>query len=149
MEGHHFVLQSDVCPPQHASLGNTRPRLPLANSTGNAKYHNVASANLYNDHKGVTPQPPPNFTLPTLPSQPARQYPQRTALEARRAHIKSQRIQRNSRYNPILESENYQSYRSRQPKLNDDGIDDRDQKWPDDLEDLFLEGSLSPLSIRE
>lgn len=141
MEGHQFVLPSNICPSQHTSLVNTRQRLPLTDSAGNAQYHNVASMNTYNDRKGTRPQSPPHFIPPTLPSQPARQYPQRTALEARRAHIKDQRTQRNSRYNPILESEHYQSYRSRQPKLIDDGKDDRDQRWPDDLEDLFLEGS--------
>jgi len=119
-------------------LDTPRPRLPLTDSTGNAQYHTVATTNIYNDQKGIQPRPPPNFLLPTLPSQPARP-PHRTSLEARRSHIRSQRTQRGSKPNPIVESEHYQAYRSRQVKGNDG-----DQKWPDDLEDLFLEG-LSPM----
>lgn len=135
MEEQRFVLPSNVYPSQHSTLDPVRPRLPLTDSTGNAQYHNVATANIYNDQKGLQPRPPPNFTLPTLPSQPARQYPQRSSLEARRSHIRAQKANRSSKANPIIESEHYQLYRCRQVKESGD-----DKKWPDDLEELFLEG---------
>jgi hypothetical protein len=138
MEEHCYVLPSNVYPSLN-SLDTTRLRLPLTDSTGNTQYRTVATANIYSDQKGLQPRPPPNFLLPTLLSQPARP-PHRTSLEARRSHTRSQRTHRGSRRNPIVESEHYQAYRSRQVK-GDDG----DQKWPDDLEDLFLEGlSLIP-----
>src|SRR5277367_6633076 len=129
MEEYRYVLPSNIY--QQTSLDTPRPRLPLTNSTGNAKYHTVA---IYGDQKGLQPRPPPNFLLPTLPSQPACHHPQRTALEARRSNIRNQRAHRRSIPNPIIESEQYQAYRSRQVK----GDDDSDQKWPEDLEELFL-----------
>jgi hypothetical protein len=138
MEEQRYVLPSNVYPSEQSTLGPVRPRLPLSDSTGNAQYHTVATANIYNDHKGLQPRPPPNFTLPTLPSQPARQFPQRSSLEARRSQIRAQKSNRGIASNPIVESENYQLYRSRQVK---EGNKD-DQKWPDDLEELFLEGEL-------
>jgi hypothetical protein len=132
MEEHRYVLPSNFYPSLN-SLDTLRPRLPLTDSTGNAQYHTVATENIYVDQKGLQPRPPPNVLLPTLPSQPAR-LPHRTSLEARRSHIRSQRTHRGSRPNPIVESKHYRAYRSRQVKGNDD------QKWPDDLEDLFIEG---------
>lgn len=135
MEEQRYVLLSNVYPSQHTSQDITRPRPPLSDTTGNAQYHTVATAHIYSDQKGLQPRPPPNFSLPTLSSQPARQTSQRSALEARRSHIRTQKAQRGSKPNPIIESEQYQAYRSRQVK----GIDG-EQKWPEDLEDLFLEG---------
>lgn len=136
MEEQRYVLPSNVYPSLN-SLDTPRPRLPLIDSAANAKYHTVATETIYSDQKGLQPQPPPkpppNFLLPTLPSQPARP-PHRTSLEARRSHIRSQRAHRGSRPNPIVESEQYQAYRSRQITDKDD------KKWPDDLEELFLEG---------
>jgi hypothetical protein len=136
MEEHCYILPSNVYPPLNSS-DTPKPRLPLTDCTGNAQYHTVATANISSDQKGLQPRPPPNFLLPTLQSQPARPS-HRTSLEARRSHIRSQRTHRGSRINLIIESEHYRAYRSRQVK-GDDG----DQKWPDDLEDLFLEGWLS------
>jgi transcriptional enhancer factor len=140
MEGHRYVLQPNVYPSLN-SLDTPRPRLPLTDSTGNAQYQTVASANIYSDQKGLQPPPPPNFLLPTLPSQPARPS-HRTPLEARKSHKRSQRAYRGSKTNPIAQSEQYQAYRSRQERGNDD-----DQKWPDDLEELFLEGWLPVLVL--
>jgi hypothetical protein len=140
MEEHSCVLPSTIYPSLN-SLDNPKPRLPLTHSTGNAQYHTVATSNIYSDRKGPQPRRQPNSILPTLPSQPARPL-YRTSLEARRSHIRSQRAYRGSIQNPILESEHYRAYRSRQVK-GDDG----DQKWPDDLEDLFLEGWLSATLI--
>jgi transcriptional enhancer factor len=140
MEGHRYILQPNVYPSLN-TLDTPRPRFPLTDSTGNAQYQTVASANIYSDQKGLQPPPlpPPNFLLPTLPSQPARPS-HRTPLEARKSHKRSQRAYRGSKTNPIAQSEQYQAYRSRQGWDNDD-----DQKWPDDLEELFLEGWLSVL----
>jgi len=133
MDEHRYVLPSSVYPSLNSS-DIPRSRLPLTESTGNAHYHTVASANIYSNRKGLQPRPPPNFLLPTLPSQPARP-PHQTSLEARKSQIRSQRTYRGSKVNLIAESEPYQAYRSRQIKG-----DDEEQKWPDDLEELFLEG---------
>lgn len=135
MEEHRYFLPSNFCT-SLSSLDTPKPRTPLTDSTGNAHYHTVASENIYSDQKGLEPRPPPNFLLPTLPSQPAHPI-HRTSLEARKSHLRNQRVYRGSKVNPIAESEHYQAYRSRQVKGNDE-----DQKWPDDLEELFLEGWL-------
>jgi hypothetical protein len=131
MEEHRHILPSNFSSQQ---LDIPRPRHPLTDSTGNAHYHNVASGSIYGgDQKGHPSRveyQPPTFTLPTLPSQPASHS---SALAVRRKQIQNQRARRS--HNPIVESEHYQAYRSRQTK---DGADD--QKWPADLEDLFLEG---------
>lgn len=130
MEEHRYVLPSNVY--QQISLDTPKSRLPLTDSTGNAQYNTVA---IYGDQKGLRPRPPPNFLLPILPSQPAHQHAQRTPLEVRRSNIRNQRTQRISKPNLISGSEQYRAYRSRQ--VDDD---DKDQVWPDDLEELFLEG---------
>ncbi len=135
MEEQRYVLPSNVFPSLKPS-NTPRPRIPLTDSNGNAQYHTLASGNIYNDQKGLQPRPPPNFLLPTLPSQPAYR-PHRTPLAARKSCIRSQRTHRGSKWNLIIESKNYQDYRSRQVKGDD-------QIWPDHLEELFLEGRLSP-----
>ena len=135
MEEHRFVLPSNIFPLQQTPVDSIKPRLPLTDSTGNTKYHTVATANIYNDQKGLQPRPPPNFALPTLPSQPARYDSHRTPLEARRSNIRARRAHRSSKASFIIESEQYNAYRSRKIKADSD-----DAKWPDDLEELFLEG---------
>jgi hypothetical protein len=129
MDEHRQALQFNYTPHQ-LSLDASRPRYPLADSAGNAQ----APSSIYSDHKGAlanfTPQ---NFSLPTLPSQQVQKRPNKTALEVRKSQIRGHKFRRNR--NPIVESENYQNYRSRQTRNNP-----KDVKWPDDLEDLFLDG---------
>jgi hypothetical protein len=131
------MLSSQLYPSQPPNSSIARPRLPLTTSTGNIQFSNSSAPSAYDGRKETRPLPPPNFTLPTLPSQPAREFPLRTPLEARRAYVRSQRLSRLSKVRPILECEAYKAYRARQP-TKDSG---KNQIWPDELEDLFLEGN--------
>lgn len=133
MEEHRQILPSNFSS-QHLDTSKSRP--PLTDSTGNAQYPTVASTSIWADYKGQHHRleyPPPTFTLPTLPSQPAT-LPLRSSLELRRQHQRTQRELRHR--NPIVESDNYKNYRGRQVKEGNS----KDQKWPDDLEELFLDG---------
>ncbi|KAK0123119.1 hypothetical protein ONS96_010124 [Cadophora gregata f. sp. sojae] len=73
------------------------------------------------------------YSIPTLPSQPHHQAVGQT-VGLRRQNTRRQRQLRFNR-NPIVESSQYQAYRSRQ---NREGNDD-DKKWPEVLEDAFLD----------
>jgi len=81
----------------------------------------------------------PGYIIPVVPNQPTlRQHRAGSNLESRRQSV---RKQRNERYvgnqNPIYDSPQYLSYRQRQTR---EGSNDLDQKWPDVLEDAFLDG---------
>jgi hypothetical protein len=141
-----LILPSDY-PSQDLSQSlDIKPRQPLLDSTGNAQYHTLASSNIYHGHKGLQPRlehPPPKFTLPCLPSQPApRTLGMTRDLHQRRSSTRNHRSVRSAARcrNPIAQSPQYRAYRERQPKNSAD-----DQKWPNDLEDAFLDGMQSLL----
>lgn len=116
--------------------GHSRVRQPLSDSAGNAQLHALASVGLYHESKELQPRVDrPIYSIPTAPSQPARQ-PVANTLELRRHHTRRRRNQRPSR-NPILDSPQYQAYRARQVR---DGAAESDQKWPEVLELAFLDG---------
>lgn len=118
------------------SVHLSRSRQPLSDSAGNAQYHNLATIGTYHDLKGLQPRIDhnrPRYSLPTVPSQPAR--PVASALELRRNHTRRQRLNRHRSRNPLVDSPQYQAYRQRQCR---DGNDD--QKWPAELEEAFLDG---------
>ncbi|KAF8848566.1 hypothetical protein BDZ45DRAFT_605753 [Acephala macrosclerotiorum] len=73
------------------------------------------------------------YSIPTVPSQPARQ-PIANTLELRRQNTRKRRHMRFSR-NPIVDSPQYQAYRARQ---NRDG-NPNELKWPEILEVAFLD----------
>lgn len=134
MEEHRHIVPSNF---------SSQQRLPLIDSNANAQYHKIDSIDIYGDQKGETGHQSrleylaPPFKIPTLHSQPASRH-QLSALELRKHQYRTpQRLNRSR--NPIIDSPQYQAYRSRQSSK--DGPDE--QKWPDDLEDLFLEGTCS------
>ena len=130
MEGHQQDIPLNYAS-QQLSLDALKSRYPLADSAGNAQ--GPPLDNLYNYRKGALNHTPHSFSLPILPSQQAQIHPNQTPLEFRKSQTQSHRFHRSR--NPIVESENYQNYRSRQTRDNV-----KDMKWPDDLEDLFLDG---------
>lgn len=135
MDVRRHILPSNY-PPLPSSLDDHR--LPLGDSAGNAQIHKLASVGLNNhDSKGFSSRlDRPMYSVPTLPSQPARQSIGNT-LELRRQHTRRRRHMRIGR-NPIVDSPQYQAYRARQ---NRDGNPD-DLKWPEILEIAFLDGML-------
>jgi len=76
------------------------------------------------------------YSMPTLPSQPLRP-PVGNTLELRKRHNRQQRFNRHSNRNPIVDSPQYQAYRAR---ANRDGNPVSDSKWPEELENAFLDG---------
>jgi transcriptional enhancer factor len=142
LERHILPSSYPSHPPPHLEI--LRLRQPLQDSAGNAQHnHMLASSNSFNGHKGIQPRIEQNsnlrFSLPTLPSQ---RDPQSVSsqLERRRASNRAVRSMRTGHRNPIIDSPQYQAYRDRQPKSSQ-----KDQKWPDDLEEAFLDGMCSML----
>lgn len=142
MELRRHILPSNY-PSQHASLDDSlaRDRPPLTDSAGNSQLHTLASTVSHHDTKGFPPRFDRSlYTIPTVPSQPARQLLANTS-KLRRQNTRRRRHMRFSR-NPIVDSPQYQAYRARQNR--DGNIDDL--KWPECLEIAFLDGLLPPLS---
>lgn len=139
----------------------SRHRQPLADSAGNAQIqlHAGVSSNHYHDGKANQTRierhicrrcgkernsEDPHalnidgcrcmYSIPTLPSQPMR-LASGSALARRH---QSQHKQRRDRLimNPIMDSPQYIAYRDRQTRDRDAD----DQKWPQVLENAFLEG---------
>jgi transcriptional enhancer factor len=136
MESRRHILPSNYSS-QHTLLNSpvTRDRQPLTDSAGNAQLHTLASLGLHHDAKGFYPGLDRSlYSIPTVPSQPARQSVANT-LDVRRQNTRRRRHMRFSR-NPIVDSPQYQAYRARQ---NRDGNVD-DLKWPQILEFAFLDG---------
>jgi transcriptional enhancer factor len=110
-------------------------RQPLADSAGNTQLQALPSAGIYYESKGLQPRVERSmYSMPTLPSQPARQ-PIGNTLEVRRQSMRKRRHIKYSR-NPIVDSPQYQAYRARQAR---EGNSD-DAKWPLTLEIAFLDG---------
>lgn len=139
MESRRHILPSNYSS-QHTSLDSpvTRDRQPLTDSAGNAQLHTLASLGHHHDIKGFPPGLDRSlYSIPTVPSQPARQTVAST-LDVHRRQTRRRRHMRFSR-NPIVDSPQYQAYRARQ---NRDGNVD-DLKWPQILEFAFLDGKSS------
>lgn len=136
MDHRRHILPSDYTHqlPLDNPSGLSRARQPLSDSAGNAQHHILASVGLYHDSKGHQPRAErPMYSIPTVPSQP-HHPPVGQSVGLRRQNTRRQRQLRFNR-NPIVESSQYQAYRSRQ---NREGNDD-DKKWPEVLEDAFLD----------
>ena len=133
-------------PPQPSSISQlplddsstpSRARQPLTDAAGNAQIQALASVSLYyHDRKAIQPRVDMPMYIPTVPSQSPRQPPGNT-LELRRQSI---RRQKHCRFtfsrNPIVKSPQYIAYRDRQTREGNA----EDQKWPEVLEDAFLNG---------
>ena len=134
----HHILPSNY-PSRHAldeSDGHSRSRQPLTDSAGNTQLYVLDGLSTYNDSKLRTHR----YPVPTLPYQPKRQShhahrPSKTAAQLRREDIRQQKHYRHIR-NPIIDQPQYKAYRQRQAQ---EGKQD-DKKWPDVLEDAFLDG---------
>lgn len=131
-ESHDISLESS----------NLRIRRPLSSSAGNAQLYTLASGNHHRD-KGGQPRYHEDghmYPLMTLPSQPS--HPPRASagftLHQRKQHLRNLREQKQMKQirNPIVDSPQYQAYRERATR---EGNPD-DQKWPDVLEEAFLDG---------
>ncbi len=121
-------------------------RQPLQESTGNAQYNIFAAlrssypqrvdglASLSSSIPHGIPAPP---MVPTLPTQAlgSTRYESAYAmsLQHQRSRLQLNQRRRRRAINPISLSPQYQNYRKRQK-------DKEDQKWPDTLEDAFLDG---------
>ncbi|ESZ97337.1 hypothetical protein SBOR_2267 [Sclerotinia borealis F-4128] len=123
------------------SSGLSRLKEPLSDSTGNAQLHELASVNIYHDSKRhpMRGQERSMYSMPTLPSQPLRP-PAGNTLELRKRQNRQQRFNRHSNRNPIVDSPQYQAYRAR---ANRDGNPVGDSKWPEVLENAFLDALLA------
>jgi transcriptional enhancer factor len=127
-------IQPSSYPSHHISLddlsGPSRTREVLSDTAGNVQSYALE----YHDSKGIQPLERPMYSIPTLPSQSARHTIGNTLQLRRQSHRK--RRQHKLSVNPIVNSPQYQAYRQRQTR---DG-NSKDQKWPELLEDAFLEG---------
>jgi hypothetical protein len=123
----------------------SRGRQPLSTSAGNSQLPTLASTSYYHDSKDSPSRERSLFAAPTVPSQPQR-CNLGGSLELRRRNNRNRQNFRLSR-NPIADSAQYQAYRE---KIRDaDGGDGKLSKWPDVLEDAFLDGiALLDLSLR-
>ncbi|CAD6442009.1 4b30084b-64f8-4c6b-bf99-dc1b2099316e [Sclerotinia trifoliorum] len=123
------------------SSGLSRLKEPLSDSAGNAQLHELASGHIYHDNKRhpMRGQERSMYSMPTLPSQPLRP-PVGNTLELRKRHNRQQRFNRHSNRNPIVDSPQYQAYRAR---ANRDGNNSSDSKWPEVLENAFLDALLA------
>lgn len=124
------------------SSGPSRLKEPLSDSAGNAQLHELASVDIYHENKRhpMRSQERSMYSMPTLPSQPLRP-PVGNSLGLRKRHNRQQRFNRHSNRNPIVESPQYQAYRARV-----DGKAVGDSKWPEILENAFLDGEYSPMT---
>ena len=133
MEHSSHILHSNF-PSHELSLDDSgaRTRLPLSDAAGNSQSHTLASIGFYHDDK--VPQmglDRPMCSIPTLPSQPARQPLGHTLEQRKRSHRR--RRQQTGR-TPVT-SPQYQAYRERTSREGSDDV-----KWPALLEDAFLDG---------
>ena len=119
--------------PLDDSTALSKARQPLSHAAGNSQQpkQTLTLVGLHDDSKAIQLRVDmPNFTVPSQPS--------RKSL----ANTLKLRRQRQLRYalNLIQKSPQYRAYRARQHR---DGNAD-DQKWPNVLEDAFLNGKQLP-----
>ncbi len=135
MELHQPIPQASY-PSRHNLLDNSsglaKARQPLSDSVGNAQLNTLASVGSYHDVKGLLPRERSMYSIPMLPSQPSRQSIAST-LEHRR-HPHRQRTHR-QKYMAIAELEVYKRYREKIGRESSE-----EAKWPDELEEPFLDG---------
>jgi len=136
------VLPSNYQSPQPSlenHSGSSRILQPLSDAAGNSQFPAVASVSHYDDAKSAHVQDMPGYNVPAVPVQPPLRQPRvGSNLDLRRQSVRKQRNERYvSNRNPIYDSPQYLSYRQRQTR---EGSSDVDQKWPDVLEDAFLDG---------
>ena len=126
--------------PQLEDSSTSHTRLPLSEAAGNSQIPDLASSS-HNHESKYHPRVDISRFLPTVPSQRDNQTHRRTLSQRRQAFRtkQSQRFLPGGR-NPILESPQYRAYRERQTR---DGAD-ADAKWPEELENAFLDGKSSP-----
>jgi transcriptional enhancer factor len=118
-------------------------RQPLSNLAGNAQPHTLPLVNLHHDHKDSRPGSDRTLrSAPTVPSQPQWRNIG-SALDLRRQSIRKGRHLKFSR-NPIVDSPQYKAYRERQTREEDL----KDAKWPNVLEDAFLDGKLPSFGLQ-
>jgi transcriptional enhancer factor len=126
--------------PSRLPLDNSalsRARQPLAHAAGSAQQlkQALASVCLHDYTKTIQLRMDmPNFMVPSQPSR----LSLGNTLELRRQSVRRQKQLRFA-HNPIQKSPQYRAYRERQQR---DG-NAEDQKWPDVLEDAFLNGKFS------
>jgi len=145
------ILHSNCASPQlplDDSRSFLRPREPLSEAAGNSQLLAVS----YDDSKeSISRVDTPAYSIPAIPLQPPIQIPQQrsdsTPLNLRRQSIKKHRNRiYTGKRNPIYDSPQYQSYRSRQSR---EGSTENCQVWPTILEDAFLDGNFPLFKIRE
>jgi len=126
--------------------GSIAPRQPLGESTGNAQRGQLgALRRAYIRRPGpLSSMPPSILTPPIIPTQslgPTYGPPVPSRLHDR--HQSQQQDRRKVDVNPLwLYWQQFQTYRKKQ----DEKDDKSDQKWPQVLEDAFLDGRLSQFS---
>lgn len=122
----------------HAEHPQTRP--PLALASGNPGLQEVAYLHGHTHHESkenVLRDRSPY--VPVLPSQPSRHA---NTLQLRKQSNRRQRNNRLRNSNPVLSSPQYLAYRQRQTR---EGNDPENAKWPDSLENAFLDGNYLPM----
>ncbi|KAK0734347.1 hypothetical protein B0T26DRAFT_66251 [Lasiosphaeria miniovina] len=113
-------------------------RQPLQESTGNVQHSHLSYAQqLELLSSGISPSIPTPPILPTQPLGSTYGPPVYTRLQQRH-QLQLEGRKRRSSINPIWLSPEFQAYRKRQA----DKDDKSDQKWPDVLEDAFLDALL-------
>ena len=139
---------SDFIPDHRHVLSAPRP--PLRESTGNAQYHlqqqyeeqqrlqqqqqlGALVRSTFAQHRLSIPSPP---IIPTQSLSSGYGPPELLRLQQRQHQMQLQRSQRG--INPIYLSPQFLSYRKKQ--ANKSKEEKSDQKWPDVLEDAFLDG---------
>lgn len=138
MEHRRHILPSQSYPSHQLSLDDSNgisSRQPLSDAAGNGQILDLASTGIYHERKSHQPRTERSmYSMPTLPSQPARP-PVVHTLEGRRQSTRRRRHMKFSR-NPIVDSPQYQAYRDRQTREGNE----KDAKWPPLLELAFLDG---------
>jgi transcriptional enhancer factor len=141
-----FTSNRHVNSRNSSSSSDSHPRQPLSKATGNIQHSSSLVRSSY-------PQPPSLSIPPTLGSTygtgPAPAYFTRYQQQQQRYqfhrhqqhHGPGRGVQRpQGNINPIWLSTQFQTYRKKQA----DKDDKSDQKWPDVLEEAFLDGTLPP-----
>jgi len=132
----HHILPSNY-PSRHAlavSDGHLRNRQPLTVSAGNSQLQILAGISTYNGSK-LRSHPRPVTTQSRYAHRSAKNAAQLRREELR--HLKHVRQTKN----PISDQPQYRAYRQRQAQEGKR----EDQKWPDVLEESFLDGKLTSL----
>lgn len=149
--GHHHhrvdgTVASSTAAHHGHSLSSRVARQPLQESTGNAQHNNIFAAlrspyaprlDALSSLSSAMPAAIP--TPPVVPTQAlGSSYAMSLQHQRNRHHLAPR--QKKQRINPICQSIQYQNYRNRQQNKED-------QKWPNALEEPFLDGEYLFLSL--